>query len=180
MPIPNKSDWFGEEIEPHEPALRAWLRKQFGITGIIDDIVQESYIRVLRASDRISIKSPKAYLFQTARNVAIDHLKDLRKHQAEPLDERSNIVHLEDCENAKDLLEHRNEVELLKAAIEALPVRCKKIFVMRRLHGMTSAEISRKLGISTHTVSSQLTIGLRKCTEFIEQATRLPIGESVK
>lgn len=174
MAAPNKNDWFEEQIEPHEASLRAWLRSQFGVEDIIDDIVQVAYIRILKAQHKGSITSPKAYLFKTARNVAIDHLKDLKKHQAESLDDHSNIVNLEDWDTAKDILEYRNEVELLKASIESLPERCKEIFVMRRLHGLTSAEISRKLGISTHTVSSQLTIGLKKCTEFIERVSKLP------
>lgn len=174
MALPDKNEWFEEEIEPHESSLKAWLRNQFGIEDIIDDIVQIAYMRVLRAQDKGTISSPKAYLFKTARNVAIDQLKDLKKRQAEPLENHTNIVHLENWDNAKDILEHRNEVELLKASIAALPQRCREIFVMRRLHGLTSAEISRKLGISTHTVSSQLTIGLKKCTEFIERATNRP------
>ncbi|MDQ8183151.1 RNA polymerase sigma factor [Pelagicoccus sp. SDUM812005] len=174
MALPDKNEWFEEEIEPHESSLKAWLRNQFGIEHIIDDIVQIAYMRVLRAQDKGTISSPKAYLFKTARNVAIDQLKDLKKRQAEPLENHTNIVYLENWDNAKDILEHRNEVELLKASIAALPQRCREIFVMRRLHGLTSAEISRKLGISTHTVSSQLTIGLKKCTEFIERATNRP------
>ncbi len=180
MAIPDKDDWFEEEIEPHESSLRAWLRNRFRIEDLIDDIVQESYIRILRARNKASIESPKAYLFGTARNVAIDLLKDQNKHRAEPFEEASNIVQIEQWDNAKDIIEHRNEIQLLKDSIESLPERCREIFVMRRIHGMKSAEISKKLGISTHTVSSQLTIGLKKCTEFIERATKASIGETVK
>lgn len=172
MALSEKNDWFEEEIEPHEPSLRAWLRSRFGFDTAIDDIVQESYIRILKTQSRTSINSPKAYLFRTARNVAVDYLKDLKKRQAEPLDETSNIVHLEDWETAKDILQHRNKVELLRAAIEALPDRCREVFVMRRVHGLPSAEIAKRLKISTHTVSAQLTIGLKKCTEFVARADR--------
>ncbi|MBD5780068.1 RNA polymerase sigma factor [Pelagicoccus sp. NFK12] len=171
MALSDQNDWFEEEIEPHEPSLRAWLRSRFGFDSAIDDIVQESYIRILKYKGRTEVTSPKAYLFRTAHNVAVDYLKDLKKRQAEPLDEGSNIVHLEDWDNAKDILQHRNEVELLRSAIDSLPERCREIFVMRRVHGLASAEIAARLKISTHTVSSQLTIGLKKCTEYVQRAT---------
>lgn len=173
MEILNKNSWFEEKIEPHESSLRAWLRSRFGVEDLIDDIVQESYIRILKRSRSGRIDSPKAYLFGTARNVAIDHIKDLRKREAEPLSELTdNIVHIEVWDSARDILEHRNEVELLKAAINALPERCREIFVMRKVHGISRSEISEKLGLSTNTVSAQLRIGLRKCASFMKEANR--------
>lgn len=180
MEIVNRNVWFQEKIEPHEPSLRVWLRSRFGVDDIIDDIVQESYIRILRRRKSGSIDSPKAYLFGTARNVAIDYLKDLKKREAEPLDESSNIVHIEAWDSAKDILEHRNQVELLKSAINSLPERCREIFVMRKVHGISRAEISRKLGLSTNTVSAQLRIGLRKCAQFIQKANNECCREAVR
>jgi hypothetical protein len=44
-----QSRWFAEQVLPHEPMLRAWLRSLFPTEGDIDDIVQDAYIRILRA-----------------------------------------------------------------------------------------------------------------------------------
>ena len=41
--------WYDEEFRPHAPALRAWLRAQFPSLLDPDDLVQESYLRLLRA-----------------------------------------------------------------------------------------------------------------------------------
>ena len=41
--------WFAEEVRPHEPALRAWLRRQYPNLADMDDVVQESYLQLLRA-----------------------------------------------------------------------------------------------------------------------------------
>lgn len=172
--------WFQEEIEPHEQCLRAWLKNRFGLTNVLDDVVQEAYLRIFKAHEKRPIGSPRAYLFQTARNVAIDFLKSARKNDHISIEEESNIVSLIHQDIARDIIEYRNEVELLKESLAALPERCRQIFVMRRLQGMSSSEIAQRLKISTHTVSSQLTIGLRKCSEFMENASRQRSSLSIK
>ena len=67
----DNSKWFTAELAPHEQALRAYLR---GLVkpSEIDDIVQETYVRLLRARDRGNIVSPRGLLFATARNAARD------------------------------------------------------------------------------------------------------------
>ncbi len=173
----NKDKWFEEQIEPHETSLRAWLRSRFGLESMIDDVVQESYISILKAKEKRKIHTPRAYLFRTARNVAVDLLREMNKHNGEPLEDDSKIVHLHSQRNAKEILQYQQEVELLKAAINALPERCREIFIMRRVYGMPSAQIAKKLGISTHTVSAHLTAGLKKCMQHIENAVSEPTGE---
>ena len=41
--------WFDDHVLPHEPLLRAWLRSRFPRGVDLDDLVQESFARVLRA-----------------------------------------------------------------------------------------------------------------------------------
>jgi RNA polymerase sigma-70 factor (ECF subfamily) len=54
--------WFAEEIQPHEPALRAYLHGRFPTLRDLDDIVQDTYARLLRAKESGSIRHPKALL----------------------------------------------------------------------------------------------------------------------
>jgi DNA-directed RNA polymerase specialized sigma24 family protein len=60
--------WFEENLQPHEPMLIAWLRSQFADRNDIEDTIQDAYIRVLQAHAEQPIRSPKAFLFATARN----------------------------------------------------------------------------------------------------------------
>ena len=52
-------------------------------------------------------------------------------------------------------------------AIQSLPDRCRQIFTLRKVYGMSQQQIAQRLGISEHTVSAQLTIGVRKCTDYV-------------
>ena len=50
--MPPQSDqarWFAAHVQPHEPMLRAWLHNRFSSETDIDDVVQETYLRLLRA-----------------------------------------------------------------------------------------------------------------------------------
>ena len=54
--------WFAEEVQPHEPALRAYLRARFPAVGDHDDLVQETYARLLRAREQGRLTYAKAFL----------------------------------------------------------------------------------------------------------------------
>jgi DNA-directed RNA polymerase specialized sigma24 family protein len=74
------TQWFAEHVQPHEAMLRAWLTNRFDSRIAVDDIVQETHVRVLRARAHRELHAPKAFLFITARNLALDYLR--RHHVA--------------------------------------------------------------------------------------------------
>lgn len=63
--------WYARNLQPHEAMLRAWLRGRFAGMDDLDDVVQEALSRVLQARETTAIMSPKAFLFATARNLAL-------------------------------------------------------------------------------------------------------------
>ena len=67
--------WFAEEVQPHESSLRAYLRNRFPGHPDIDDLVQETYARLLQARETHPVHSPRSFLFATARNAALDFFR---------------------------------------------------------------------------------------------------------
>jgi RNA polymerase sigma-70 factor (ECF subfamily) len=57
-------------------------------------------------------------------------------------------------------------------AIQSLPERCREVMTLRKVYGLPQKEIAARLGISECTVSAQLTIGVRKCTESFARDRR--------
>ena len=49
---PETTRWFAEEVQPHESELRAYLRAKFSAHLDIDDLVQETYARLIQAPGR--------------------------------------------------------------------------------------------------------------------------------
>jgi len=170
--------WFSENLQPHEAMLRGWLESRFPPECDIDDVLQESYLRVLRAKERGAVQSPKAFLFATARNLAVDRVRRVNFLRAESLVENDVLSVLDEHEAVSETISRNQELEILTEAIQALPERCRRIFTLRKVYGMSQNDIARKMEISVCTVSAQLTIGVRKCTEFME--SRCERGRSTR
>ncbi len=169
LSISNASAWFDEVIKPLEPSLRSWLVRQFSLGAGLDDVVQESYMRILKAREKRLITHPKTYLYRIARNAALDFLRDSRIRLADPLDEREEEIALSEERAPNDIAEHNQEIGLLKEAIRSLPKRCREIFILRKVDDLSYKEIAARLNISERTISAQMNIGLRKCAEYIER-----------
>lgn len=88
-PIPSTAPalarWFSEEVHLHEQDLRAYLRGKFPSLDDVDDLIQETYARILRARREGGVASPRPYLFATARHAALDILRRRTIVPFEPL-----------------------------------------------------------------------------------------------
>lgn len=146
--------------------LRAWLHRRFSHLGDVDDILQETYLRAIAVRDQGKLFAPKAFLFTTARNLALDITRRARRRQHESLAKPGVCDVIDPSEPVPDRVARDQELALLRTAIASLPPQCRQIFVMRRIEGLSQGEIASRLGLSPNTVSAQLTIGLRKCSRF--------------
>lgn len=164
--------WFHVHLLPHEGMLRKWLRGLFPRGCEIDDIVQESYVRVLRAHQTREISSPKAFLFSTARHLAIDTFRQKHHQPTNSLAVIDSDSVLDESRGTPESIIYTEESKLLHAAIESLPRRCREIFILRKIHGLSQREIAARLGISLNSVSAQMTIGLRKCMVHLAKERR--------
>jgi RNA polymerase sigma-70 factor (ECF subfamily) len=166
---PEPARWFASEVLPHEAALRAYLRSQFSSLTDPDDVVQETYARLLRARERAPIESPRGLLFATARNAARDLLRRRAVAQTFPITETDESRVFDDAPAVPETVSRRQETDLLAAAIAELPPRCREILVLRKFENLSHREIARRLGIAEHTVEAQLTKALRRCEDFFDR-----------
>jgi RNA polymerase sigma-70 factor (ECF subfamily) len=164
---PETTQWFTAHVQPHEAMLRAWLARGFGPRLAIDDVVQEAFLRVIRARQTGELQSPKAFLFATARNLALDQLRRHAVSRTDSLVEADFSNVLDDHASIPDHVARSQELALLTEAIQSLPDRCRQVMTLRLVYGLTQRVIGEKLGISDRTVATQLAIGAKKCTEFV-------------
>jgi DNA-directed RNA polymerase specialized sigma24 family protein len=143
MPNPEHARWFAEEILPHEPRLRAWLRGRFPTRTDIDDLVQETYARLFRARSAGEVRNARNYLYAVARNA---------EETAVP-----------------EAVGQRQELEMLRAAMAALPQRCRQVFTLRKLYGLSHREIAAQLAISERTVEAQIDKAMRRCAAYLRE-----------
>lgn len=147
--------------------LRAWLTRGFGPRLAIDDVVQEAMLRVLRAHAAGGLHAPKAFLFATARNLALDSLRRHHVSRTDSLVEADLSNVLDEHESIPETVARNQELALLTQAIQSLPNRCRQVMTLRIAYGLTQRVIGERLGISDRTVAAQLAIGTRRCTDFM-------------
>ncbi len=165
--------WFAKEVQPHEGVLRSYL---MGIARPldIDDLVQESYLRLLRLREQGRIRSPRGLLFTVARNAAHDLFRRRGRAATSPITENGAERVLDETPGTAEVVSRGQEIELLAEAIEALPERCRAVFLLRQFENLSQREIAKKLGIAEHTVESQLTKALRRCEDYFAAHGALP------
>jgi len=174
---PEKSEharWFAEEVQPYEPSLRAYLHVAAPRAVDVDDLMQESYIRLLRMRTRGQIRSVKAVLFVIARNAVRDALRHIKIKREVPLTEVDPRELADETAGFVEAISRRNEQLLVAEAIRALPVRCREVLVMRKILGVPQRVIAERLGISENTVESLVSRGLRRCSDYVRRKTKSP------
>lgn len=163
----DKARWFSAEVQPHEAALRGYLRGSFPAVRDVDDVVQESFLRVWRARAAQPITSAKAFLFQVARRIAVDAVRRERHDfVADVRDFPSSAVSLAEPGAAAAAIA-QERAKLLADAIETLPARCREVFTMRKLQDLSQRETAARLGLSERTVEVQVARGMQRCAEYL-------------
>lgn len=176
MPPENaeQARWFAEEVHAHDSQLKAYLRGSFPAVRDVEDVVQESYLRIWKARAAQPIRSAKAFLFTVARRLALDHVRSQRRSPIVAVTDLSHLFVLESAPNARETAATAEEIALLVEAVDSLPARCREIFILRRLQGVPQKDIAARLGLSEQTVQVQAARGVRRCTDFIQRRLRQP------
>lgn len=165
--------WFKEEVQPHEQALRSYLRKQFPSVDT-DDVVQESYLRLFKVRTKRSVASAKNYVFAIARNTARAVFRRAKYVSDIPVSELPDWHVLDDVQDAAAITNQRLQFSLAEQAIDQLPPRCREIVRLAAFEQLPPAEIARRLGVTESTVYVQLARGLKKSARYLREREEVP------
>jgi RNA polymerase sigma-70 factor (ECF subfamily) len=166
---PEHARWFADHVHPHDSQLKAYLKSAYPSVRDVDDVVQESYLRIWRRQAARPIESVKSFLFQIARRLALDHLRHERVSPIAPVKDFSRMSVIDHKPGVRETTCLQEETALLFEAIDALPVRCREIFMLRKLRGLSQKEIAAQLGISEQTVEAQIFRGTRRCGDYLSE-----------
>lgn len=181
---PDPAQWFASEVHAHDESLKSYLRRAFPAVRDVEDVVQESYLRVWRrqlsrpltvVAGSVNI-SVKGFLFQVARRLALDTLRRAKTSPIDPAADSGLVADESAHALPRETVCTNEEFDLLLIAIEDLPGRCREVVVLRKLRGLSSAATAHSLGIAEDTVHVQTRRGLRRIHEFLRRRRVLPGG----
>jgi RNA polymerase sigma factor (sigma-70 family) len=139
----------------------------------IDDVLQETFIRACAAAEKTEIRHPRSFMLKTARNLALNHIGTAYNRRTQVEDFSSGDVSISEIslvtESVEAELESREQFLGFCRAVRALPPQCRRVFVLRKVYGLTQQEIAAYLEISESTVEKHVVKGLLLCKGFMKE-----------
>jgi RNA polymerase sigma factor (sigma-70 family) len=173
-----RHDWFVNQVFQHRRALHRYLGKLTSGAEDIEDLVQETYVRMYALPDFHLVESPKALLFRIAHNLAVERA---RRHKAQATDTVGDLETLtvfSEEAPPEEQTDAGRRFESFCVAVERLPPICRRVFVLRKVHRLSHAEISEVLGVSESTIEKHVAKGLVRCREYLREAGLLDVVDS--
>jgi RNA polymerase sigma-70 factor (ECF subfamily) len=160
--------WLARQVLPHERALRDQLaRWRLPDDLQADDVVQESYSRLAALETVDHIRSPRNYLYTTARTIILEHV---RHNQVVSIRSIGNLETFEapsDEPSPEEVASDRDQLHRLALAVAQLPEPGRRAFLMRANEDISHREIGERLGMSTNAVQKSLAKTLSRLGELL-------------
>ena len=151
-------------------SLTRFLRQFFATPADIEDVLQETFLKVFEAEHTTSISTPRAFLFKTAKNLALNELSKRQTRRTDAVADIDMLAALmseqaghEKTPEFQVAIEER--LDLAWQSINKLSPRVHEVFILRKVHGLKQKEIALRLGISESTVEKHIAKGLALITK---------------
>ena len=149
--------------------------KMFGIVSCretAEDLVNEAYVRIATMLGHRSVEHMPTFLYQTAHNLAIDHL---RREQTKGrfVDVRGGdtaMSHVASTEASPETVAaDRQRLGRLEETLSVLPKRTRTVLLLNRIEGLSYPEIAKRLGVSQSTVYKDVRMALSHCLDILDE-----------
>jgi RNA polymerase sigma factor (sigma-70 family) len=160
---------FEEAVLPHLDAaynLARWLTRN---TQDAEDVVQEAYLRAFRFFGGFHGGNVRAWLLKIVRNTCYTWLHQNRTQQATDLFDEQIHTDVAESQNPEALLLRKADGQLLKQALEELPIDFREVLVLLELEGLSYKDIAEVLGIPIGTVMSRLARARHRLRESLSR-----------
>ena len=172
LPDAESARWLTEEVQPFDLPLRAYLSRSLPSQADVDDLVQDTYVRLLKAKGKGSIRHIRGLFFAIARNLVHDFFRQKNEVNVVPITENDVVpVFLGNDEGLVEGVCRREELALLTDAFNSLPERCREVVILRKIKGLSQRDIAELLGIAEHTVEALAAKGVRRCADYLRANT---------
>jgi RNA polymerase sigma-70 factor (ECF subfamily) len=164
-----------ESFEKYHRALCVYVSGLVGDRNVAEDIVQDVYFESWKNQDSIEFGPRfKYYLFKSAYTKSLNHLNSkankTQKFHDRDVDSDIQRIYLQSM-----LSEQENELwakqldAMIRSAVEALPPRCRRVFVLSRSYDMKNREIAELLGISVKAVEKHISKALCELRSSLDE-----------
>lgn len=156
-----RARWLEAEVLPHQCWLRGWIARRFPAEGDVDDIVQESFEKILRCADPEAVRNARVYLSRTAAGIVIDRARRRRIVRIDYHDDLGALSLACAYPLADRICAAREEWDGVCRALGALPERTREVIRLRRLDDIPQREVAAAMGLSESAIEKHVRRGVR-------------------
>jgi RNA polymerase sigma-70 factor (ECF subfamily) len=133
----------------------------------VEDVVQEAIVRSYAASRKQTIDNPSGFMFRTARNLALNSAHRAAARLNRSMDDYLHSDAFIETSTPESECEVQQEFVAFCQAVASLPLSCRRVFIMRKIYGLSQKEIAARLRISPSTVENHITRGMSITTQYM-------------
>lgn len=135
----------------HAKGIAKSLRRRGIDSETAADLTQDTFLKVLASPPSGTAKNhnPKAYLYQAARNLSIDHNRHQRVFPRVDLNDDEFAAIADPSPSAETVVYDRQKLQLVEKALAELPRRVREAFELHRIGELTIVEVAKRLEMST-------------------------------
>jgi RNA polymerase sigma-70 factor (ECF subfamily) len=160
---------FEELVRRHRTPVFSFLLRLTGDRGRAEDLCQETFLRVVRASAEWQPRALfRTWLYAVARNQATDDARRRAFRRTEPLDGPGRTEEPADDPPPDHAAEGALLRPKLEAALAALPPEQREVFLLREHAGLRFPEIAEVTGVPENTVKSRMRYALEALRARLE------------
>jgi len=150
-------------FKSHSRAVRRYLLGIIAAPEVAEELTQEAFARVYVSPRLTAIDSPRQFLFRTARNLALNHLVRQRTVMFENLEDHPGFEIKDETPGADRWLAAREELELVRVVVAELPPKCRQVFLLLKIKGLSIEEVAQEMHLSETMVRKYAARALEHC-----------------
>lgn len=133
------------------PRVYNFFRYRVGPGAVAEDLTSITFEKAWRARERYrrDLGAFSTWLFTIARNVAIDHYRQARRHA--PLEAAAEVP---GGESPEELAERRSDLDRLARLFERLEDRERELLALKYGAGLTNRAIAKHTGLTESNVGT--------------------------
>jgi RNA polymerase sigma factor (sigma-70 family) len=157
----------GEPVQNFDVFLRdqfrslvQFLRARTATEQDAEDAAQESMAKLLRYRDSEPPSAWKQLLYRIAVNVAHDQFRVAQTHRSKDHVALDGLDIAASEQSPEQRAVYEQQMARLSQAILALPPKCQRVYLLKRVHDLSHAQIAERCGISIKMVEKHLATAL--------------------
>ncbi len=153
----------------HRLELTRCLYRIVRCEQVAADLCQETYMRLVGLGQNTVVTYPRALLFRTATNLAIDYQRR-KQHAAAAVEMEMPLDTPDPAPSAETMIWSKEQVAVLKEAIKELPPKCRQVFILLKFDHLSHAEVATRLGITKGTVAKHMIKAVNHCKRRLQES----------